>query len=103
MIKVSVFYPNQPGSKFDIDYYCNVHIPMAQKLVGSALKGISVDRGLSGGAPGTPPEYVAIGHLMFDSIESFQQNFGPHAEVLMGDVPNFTSVQPRLQFSEIYK
>ena len=101
MIKVSVFYPNQPGSKFDMDYYCNSHIPLAKKLVGSALKGASVDQGIAGGAPGAPADYVAIGHLLFDSVEAFQQSFGPHAEVLMADVPNYTSVTPIIQISEI--
>ena len=101
MIKVSVFYPNQPGSKFDMDYYCNSHIPLAKKLVGSALKGASVDQGIAGGTPGAPADYVAIGHLLFDSVEAFQQSFGPHAQVLMADVPNYTSVTPIIQISEI--
>jgi hypothetical protein len=30
MIKVSVLYPNNEGSKFDMSYYCNTHIPMVQ-------------------------------------------------------------------------
>ena len=28
MIKVSVLYPNTEGSKFDLDYYVNSHMPM---------------------------------------------------------------------------
>ena len=28
MIKVSVFYPNQPGAKFDHAYYAEKHMPM---------------------------------------------------------------------------
>jgi len=31
MIKVSVFYPNTEGKKFDMAYYCNKHIPMVQQ------------------------------------------------------------------------
>ncbi len=30
MIKVSVFYPNQEGSKFDMAYYCASHMPMVR-------------------------------------------------------------------------
>ena len=101
MIKVSVFYPNQPGSKFDMDYYCNSHIPLAKKLIGSALKGASVDQGIAGGAPGVPADYVAIGHLLFDYVEAFQTSFEPHAKILMADIPNYTSIQPIIQISEV--
>ena len=39
MVKISVLDPNEPGSHFDMDYYCAVHIPMAKKLLAPALKG----------------------------------------------------------------
>ena len=101
MIKVSVFYPNEKGKKFDMDYYCNSHIPMVQKKLGSALKGGAVEQGLSGAEPGSPATYVAMGHLLFDSVEAFQMAFGPHAETIMADVPNYTDIQPVLQISEV--
>ena len=37
MVKVSVFYPNRPGSHFDMSYYCSKHIPMVQRLLDSTL------------------------------------------------------------------
>ena len=61
MIKVSVFYPNEEGKKFDMDYYLNSHIPMVQEKVGAALKGGAVEQGLSGVEPGSPATYVAHG------------------------------------------
>ena len=79
MIKISVLYPNGKDTKFDMEYYCNRHIPMVQQLLGSALKGVSVDQGLSGEEPGSHAPYVAMGHLLFDSVEAFQTGFGPHA------------------------
>lgn len=33
MVKVSVFYPNRKDARFDIDYYCNRHMPLVQQLV----------------------------------------------------------------------
>jgi len=33
MIKVSVFYPNDKGSRFDMTYYCDRHIPMVRRLL----------------------------------------------------------------------
>jgi len=101
MIKVSVMYPNSVDATFDIEYYCNTHVPMVGELLGDALKGGAVDSGLAGGAPGEIPAFIAMGHLTFDSIESFQQSFGPHAEKIMADIPNFTNTQPQIQISEI--
>jgi uncharacterized protein (TIGR02118 family) len=71
MIKVSVLYPNEEGKKFDMDYYCNSHIPMVQEKLGAALKGGAVEQGLSGPEPGSPATYVAMGHLQFESVEAF--------------------------------
>jgi uncharacterized protein (TIGR02118 family) len=34
MVKVSVFYPNRKGARFDIEYYCDRHMPLVQRLVG---------------------------------------------------------------------
>jgi uncharacterized protein (TIGR02118 family) len=101
MIRVSVFYPNGAGHKFDMTYYCEKHIPMVQRLLGSALKGTSVEQGIAGGAPGAPATYMAMGHLQFDSIESFQASFGPHMTQITGDIPNYTNAQPILQISEV--
>ena len=101
MIKVSVFYPNGPQAKFDMDYYCQRHIPMVQRLVGAALKGTAVERGLNGAVSGAAPSFLALGHLTFDSVESFQASFGVHSEEIVADVPNYTNTQPIIQLSEI--
>ena len=101
MIKVSVIYPNSEDANFDIDYYCNTHIPMVGGLLGEALKGGAVDFGIAGGAPGEPAPFIAMGHLTFESVECFQASFGPHAEKILADVPNFTNTQPQIQISEI--
>ena len=101
MIKVSAFYPNGEGKKFDMDYYSNTHLPLVQEKCGAALKGGAVEQGLSGGEPGSPAIYVAMGHLLFDSVEAFQGAFGPHAKEIMADVPNYTDIQPTIQISEV--
>ena len=101
MIKVSVFYPNEEGKNFDMDYYCNNHMSMVQKKMGTALKGEAVEQGLSGGEPGSKPTYIAIGHMYFDSVEAFQSAFGPHAESIAADLLNYTTIQPVVQISEV--
>ena len=101
MIKVSVFYPNKEGKKFDMDYYLNSHIPMVREKLGAALKACSVDQGLGGAEPGVPAAYVAMGHLLFNSVEEFQAAFGPNAKAISADIPNYTDIQPSIQISEV--
>ena len=101
MIKVTALYPYSEGKRFDIDYYCKSHIPMVQKALGPALKGITVDSGLGGGAPGSKPAFVAMAHMLFDSIESFQAAFAPHGAAFKGDGPNYTDITAQLQISEV--
>ena len=101
MIKVSVFYPYGEGKKFDMGYYCSKHIPMVQQLLGSACKRTEVDQGLAGVVPGSRPTYMAMCHLYFDSVEAFQNAFGPNAKAIMKDIPNYTDTQPIIQVSEV--
>jgi len=101
MIKVSVFYPNNEGAKFDIDYYCNKHIPMVRQKLGAACKNAAVEQGIAGATPGSRPAFIALGHLYFDSVEAFQTAFGPHAEAIMADIPNYTDIQPTIQISDV--
>jgi uncharacterized protein (TIGR02118 family) len=101
MIKVSVLYPNSEGSKFDMEYYCKKHMPMVQQRLGAACKRVEIDQGLGGPAPGSPPTYSALCHLYFDSVPAFQTAFGPHTNEIMGDIPNYTNVQPIIQVSEL--
>ena len=101
MIKVSVLYPNDEGSRFDMRYYCDRHIPMVRSKLGAACKAAAVEEGLAGAAPGSRAPFVAMGHLYFDSLDSFQVAFGPHAGAIMEDIPNYTNVQPTIQISEV--
>jgi len=101
MIKVSVLYPNTESSKFDMDYYCNSHVPMVQKKLGVACKRISIEHGISGAEPESQATYIVMGHLYFDSIAAFQDAFEPYAEEIMGDVSNYTDIQPTVQISEV--
>ena len=101
MIKVSVLYPNNEGSKFDMSYYCNSHIPMVQEKLGKACKGVAVEQGVSGATPGSRPAFIAMGHLSFASVAEFQSAFAPHADVIMTDIPRYTDIQPTLQISDV--
>jgi uncharacterized protein (TIGR02118 family) len=101
MIVFTVMYPNEPGKRFDMDYYCSTHIAMVKEKVGDALKRVSVERGLSGAAPGSSAGYAVVCHLEFDCIEDLHTYMAPHDAVLGADVPNFTDIKPQFQISEV--
>lgn len=101
MIKVSVFYPYAPNAKFDMEYYRTRHVPMVQRLLGAACKGAAIEQGVSGPEPGSPPAYIAMGHVYFDTVADFQASFGAHAAEIVGDVPNYTDIQYVIQISEV--
>jgi uncharacterized protein (TIGR02118 family) len=101
MIKVSVLYPNGADTKFDMNYYLSEHIPMLKQKLGAACKSVAVEQGIAGGAQGAPATYVAMAHLTFDSLDAFQSAFAPHAEAIMGDIPNYTNTQPTVQISQV--
>ncbi len=101
MIQVTVFYPYQPGKSFDMEYYVNRHIPMVKEKLGEACKSASVLKGVACIPPGTPPVYTAMTLFTFESIDTFRQAFNPHAETIMADRTNYTTIQPIIQIDEI--
>jgi uncharacterized protein (TIGR02118 family) len=40
-------------------------------------------------------------HFTFDSVPAFQAAFAPHMNEIMADIPNYTSIQPVVQISEV--
>lgn len=101
MIKFSVMYPHTEGARFDHAYYRDKHMPLLKARMGDACLSYTIDKGLVGGAPESPPTYVAQCHVFSESIEAFQKAFGPHAKEIRGDVPNYTDIVPVVQISEV--
>jgi len=99
MIKVSVMYPNIPGARFDHDYYREKHMPLVKARMGESCKYYTVDRGVSGGTPGSEATYIGMCHIFCDTVQSFQAGFGPHTKEIMGDIANYTDISPVIQIS----
>jgi uncharacterized protein (TIGR02118 family) len=92
-VRLSVYYPTSEGATFDHDYYRDKHVPLCVKTWG--LSGAEIDKGLDG-------PYVAAVHFKFDSMEALQAAMGAAGTGdVMADVPNYTTIQPVLQTSEI--
>jgi uncharacterized protein (TIGR02118 family) len=101
MIRVSVLYPRRDGARFDWNYYLNSHMPMVSRKFGAGVKAISVEQGVSGGPPESLSPIIAIVHFTFESVEAFRAAFSAHAAEIMGDISNYTSIEPIIQIGEV--
>jgi len=100
MIIVSVMYPHTEGARFDLDYYVKKHMPMvASRGQDLGLQSYEVLRGIGAAGGGKPPYHVTA-HLTVSSLQAFQSGMETHGKEIMGDIPNYTDIQPVIQFSE---
>jgi uncharacterized protein (TIGR02118 family) len=99
MITVSVLYPKNDSSHFDHEYYVEKHIPLVRSTWGGmGLERIEIMRG-AGTLDGGLHPYELIGALTFASMEDLQKAMSQGAEIF-ADIPNFTNVQPLIQFNQ---
>src|SRR3954466_16258996 len=97
MVKLTILYPRRDGYTFDMKYYRETHLPVAGRLLGAALKGLTVDEGVEPGA--LPSPYVAICEMLFDSVETMAPQLEKHKPALGADIPNYTNIEPVFQVS----
>ena len=101
MHRLTVLYPAKDGEAFNYDYYFNDH----HKLVVSRWKpegmvSCEFDKGLSDPAGGKAP-YLAIAHIKFNSAADLQKALAKHGAEIVGDVPNYTKMEPIMQVNEV--
>jgi uncharacterized protein (TIGR02118 family) len=101
MIKVSILYPNKPGSHFDVEYYLNSHMPLASRLLEPALKAVQVEIAADGASPDQVQLFAAIVGFTCESLAAFDEAFQLHAAELRADIPNYTDIEPIIQVSTI--
>ena len=100
MVLISAMYPNEPGSRFDQDYYLQKHVPLVrERWSPMGLEALRLVRGVAAG-DGSPAPYQVIALLSFRSLQDFQKAAEAHVQEILGDIPNFTSVQPVIQINE---
>ncbi|MBS1798925.1 MAG: EthD family reductase [Acidobacteria bacterium] len=96
MVIVSVLYPKTADSHFDHDYYLKTHTPLVKSTwTPTGLERVEIFRGVST-PDGSAPAYELIAHLAFTSTGHLNKSLAAGAAVL-GDIANFTNVQPIIQ------
>lgn len=101
MLCITAVYPNEPGSRFDADYYLTSHAIRAEALL--APHGLQTIRTTIGVAAldGSPPPYWAVSEMHFTSRSAFDSAIAASGEALFADIPNYTDTTPILQVSEL--
>ncbi|SHE59373.1 EthD family reductase [Lactonifactor longoviformis] len=96
MYKLTIMYPYQQGKRFDMDYYCNVHMMDPNDV---KCRGAQIEMGICGMDEEVPPKYFCIAHSLYDTLKDLQTYFEANKKALFDDIPNFTDVQPEFQIS----
>jgi uncharacterized protein (TIGR02118 family) len=97
VICVTLLYPNKEGARFDWDHYLKIHIPMGKKVFGDRYE---IRRAIAA-VDGSPAPFLAIVRLFVDSREKFLELITQQGAALLADMPNYTNIEPVLQFDEI--
>jgi uncharacterized protein (TIGR02118 family) len=102
-LDVTVIYPNEDDTKFDLDYYLKTHMPLVKsKWASYGLKGYTVSE-YQPGPDGAKPPYIVGCVLHWDNAEDLQKAMGASdcTEPIFGDIPNFCNKQPILLTGEV--
>src|SRR3954453_18738345 len=101
MATLSVVYPRSAGATFDYDYYETKHLRLAgQRWANAGMVGGEALLGKAA-ADGSEPPFLAIGIIHFESEEALNAALsGEHAPEIIGDIRNFTNVQPIIQVNQ---
>lgn len=101
MFRISVLYPNTAGAKFDHEYYRHTHCTMVEDLLREyGCLRVEIDKGLAGGN-GAPAPFVAVGHIIVDTLEGFQKGMAKHGKQMTDDIPNYTNTTPTILVSQM--
>ena len=102
MFRVVLLYPKSDDSHFDTDYYLSNHIPRIREIFKDlGLVKIEVDVGIASATPGQPPPYASISYFTFQNLEGFQSGMASQGGWIMGDIINYTNVQPQIQINQV--
>ncbi|MDO5691704.1 MAG: EthD family reductase [Pseudomonadota bacterium] len=102
MFRVTIIYPDQPGARFDQDYYLKKHVPtMKQLLQGMpGFLNISVERSFDASSWGASFALMTC-HYTFDSLQNTMLAMSDLAGQMRADIPKFSNVVPTVYVNEL--
>ena len=100
MYCISIAYPKTDGGTFDFDYYLKKHIPMVGGYLGNNVDRAEVRKGVAS-PDGSAASFICMANIWIKSVEELQATLAQHGGEIMGDIPNFTNIQPIIQVDEV--
>lgn len=102
MIRVVILYPKTSDSHFNMDYYLNHHIPLVREIFKDlGLSRIEVEEGVANAFPDQPVPFASISYFTFEKPEDFQAGMATRGGEIIGDMANYTNVQPQIQINRV--
>ena len=101
LFKVTILYPNEEGKTFNMDYYELKHMPMVAGFLGGNLKFYEIDKGISGRTPNDKVPYLAAGYFYVKNVSEYNKAIARNRDTIIGDIKNYTNIQPVIQVSEV--
>ena len=101
MIKVTFLYPRTEGSWFDFEYYLTKHLKLSREVFQPVLRGLEIDRGVSGIDPESAAPFHAAANLLFDSADDFYGALMPRLEELKADAGKYSNTETVILISEV--
>jgi uncharacterized protein (TIGR02118 family) len=100
---MTILYPHTEGDHFNYDYYRDHHLTTIMKLYGSkAISRYEMRKGLSDQAGTGAPAYNCTVGIYIEDQKAFDEAGKMHTQTLVGDVHNFSPVNPVAFPTEIY-
>ena len=101
MISLMVLYPNEPGSRFDIDYYVNRHLKLVRdRLEPLGMRSLTFMTEAATDLAAAPQTFRLVADLRFDDMEATRRALAAHGAETQADIPNFTDVTPVILIGE---
>ena len=100
MVVVTVLYPKTESSHFDYEYYTKTHMALVQaRWSDMGMVNAELLRGMET-LEGAQPAFALMAELTFASKAEMQTALAAHGAEIIGDIPNYTDVQPLIQVNE---
>ena len=97
MIVVSVLYPSDPESKFDLAYYQSSHLPLCRDLLAPmGMQSLTFYRPIAT----DPGAAFQLAELRFTDLKTANAALAAHGPRTQADIPNFTDVKPIILIGE---
>lgn len=101
MYCMTIEYLKNDDGHFDMEYYCNKHIPLCAQLFADYSYLGTVLRSEPGKKVGSSDIAWTSLDILFASKEGLLEGLSKVGKQITEDISNYTNIRPRMSFSEV--